>query len=209
MPRACGSRTAPRGSESSPRVASRRGSFARRGTSRHDPSCSRCARGDAVAATTRDERAALSLGACAACPGIGVHRFAWLERLDLSRGARDRLGAQVDVEVGPREHAWTGWTQRPRFRDHLPATSALRPPRGMFRIGPRSAHVDVTTRVDGIGDFEIVWRRREPGEFFGVPVSYLSLADMLRTKRAAGRPKDLGDVAWLEAELHRRRSRGR
>jgi hypothetical protein len=28
------------------------------------------------------------------------------------------------VEVGLREHAWTGWTQRPRFRDHLPATSS-------------------------------------------------------------------------------------
>lgn len=89
-----------------------------------------------------------------------------------------------------------------------PSESALRPPRGMFRIGPPSAHVDVTTKVDGIGDFEIVWRKREPGEFFGVPVSYLSLADMLRTKRAAGRPNDLGDVVWVETELQRRKSPG-
>jgi hypothetical protein len=39
-----------------------------------------------------------------------------------------------------------------------PSESSLRPPRGMFRIGPPSAHVDVTTKVDGIGDFDGVWR---------------------------------------------------
>jgi hypothetical protein len=78
----------------------------------------------------------------------------------------------------------------------------------MFRIGPPSAHVDVTTKIDGIGDFERAWERRSRGEFFGVPVGYLSLEDMQRTKRAAGRPKDLGDLAWLAGELARRR-RGR
>ena len=88
-----------------------------------------------------------------------------------------------------------------------PSAEALRPPRGMFRIGPPSAHVDVTTKIDGIGDFERAWRRRSRGEFFGVRVGYLSIADMLRTKRAAARPKDLGDVAWLADELRRRRRR--
>lgn len=89
-----------------------------------------------------------------------------------------------------------------------PSDAALRPPRGMFRIGPPSAHVDVTTKIDGIGDFERAWERRSRVEFFGVPVAYLSLEDMQRTKRAAGRPKDLGDLAWLSGELARRR-RGR
>jgi len=88
-----------------------------------------------------------------------------------------------------------------------PSESALRPPRGMFRIGPPSAHVDVTTKIDGIGDFEGAWKRRSRGEFFGVPVAYLSLKDMLRTKRAAGRPKDHGDLAWLAAEIAQRRQR--
>lgn len=88
-----------------------------------------------------------------------------------------------------------------------PRESALRPPRGMFRIGPPAAHVDVRTKIDGIADFERAWERRSKGEFFGVPVGYLSLADMLRTKRAAKRPKDAGDVAWLEAEAARRATR--
>ena len=86
-----------------------------------------------------------------------------------------------------------------------PSDAALRPPRGMFRIGPPSAHVDVTTKIDGIADFEGAWKRRSRGEFFGVPVAYLSLDDMKRTKRAANRPKDLGDLAWLTTELSRRR----
>ena len=86
-----------------------------------------------------------------------------------------------------------------------PSDAALRPPRGMFRIGPPTAHVDVTTKIDGIADFDRVYARRSKGEFFGVRVGYLSVEDMLRTKRAAARPKDLGDVAWLEAELARRR----
>lgn len=75
----------------------------------------------------------------------------------------------------------------------------------MFRIGPPSAHLDVTTKIDGIADFDRAWRNRADGELFGVPVAYLSLGDMLRTKRAAGPPKDLGDVAWLEQEIVRRR----
>jgi hypothetical protein len=86
-----------------------------------------------------------------------------------------------------------------------PSDRALRPPRGMFRIGPPTAHVDVTTKIDGIADFERAWRSRSKGQFFGVAVGYLSLEDMQRTKRAAGRPKDLGDVAWLAAEIARRR----
>lgn len=90
-----------------------------------------------------------------------------------------------------------------------PSPGALRPPRGMFRIGPPSAHVDVTTKIDGIADFDGAWRRRSKGEFFGVAVGYLSIEDMRHTKRASGRPKDLGDLAWLEEEIARRRSRRR
>ena len=89
-----------------------------------------------------------------------------------------------------------------------PSAGALRPPRGMFRIGPPAAHIDVTTKIDGIADFEAVWRRRSKGTFFGVAVGFLSLEDMVRTKRASGRPKDRGDLAWLEQEISRRRKSG-
>jgi len=86
-----------------------------------------------------------------------------------------------------------------------PSERALHPPRGMFRIGPPSCHVDVTTKIDGIANFERAWARRSSGEFFGVRVAFLSLEDMARTKRAAGRPKDVADAAWLAEEIARRR----
>jgi len=38
-----------------------------------------------------------------------------------------------------------------------PSARALQPPRGMFRIGPPSAHVDVTPKIDGIGSFDRAW----------------------------------------------------
>jgi hypothetical protein len=87
-----------------------------------------------------------------------------------------------------------------------PSDAALRPPRGMFRIGPPSAHVDVRTKIDGIRSFERAWGARSRGEFFGVPVDYLPLRDMQRTKRAASRAKDLGDLAWLAERLRTIRS---
>ena len=69
----------------------------------------------------------------------------------------------------------------------------------MVRIGGDFTHVDITTKVDGLAAFEPLWDRRVRGELLGERVSYLSLRDLLRTKRAANRPKDQGDIAVLQA----------
>ena len=86
-----------------------------------------------------------------------------------------------------------------------PSAKALKPPRGMFRIGSPAAHVDVTTKIDGIGSFDRAWDCRVRGDFFGVPVAYLSLDDMIRTKRAANRPKDHADLDWLLRQRQEKR----
>lgn len=94
------------------------------------------------------------------------------------------------------------------FVGSRPPPEILRRPRGMVRIGGELTHVDITTKVDGLAAFEPLWARRERGELLGEPVSYLSLHDLLRTKRAANRAKDQGDIAVLEelrrAARHRR-----
>lgn len=64
-----------------------------------------------------------------------------------------------------------------------PSEAALRPPRGMFRIGSPTAHVDVTTKIDGIADFDGAYRRRSRGTFFGERVAYLSLTDIAYVAR--------------------------
>ncbi|HLK63400.1 MAG TPA: hypothetical protein VKU19_08170 [Bryobacteraceae bacterium] len=51
--------------------------------------------------------------------------------------------------------------------------------------------------VTGISDvtFEEAWNERVHGEIDGVPTVFLSLRLYRRNKRAAGRPKDLADLA--------------
>lgn len=80
-----------------------------------------------------------------------------------------------------------------------PRPESLRSPRGMIRIGGPVTHIDITTKVDGLAAFGPLWERRARGEFLGEPAVYLSLRDLLRTKRAANRAKDQGDIVALEA----------
>ena len=45
-----------------------------------------------------------------------------------------------------------------------PEREALRRPGGMVRIGGHIAHIDVTTKVDGLAAFEPLWKRRVRGD---------------------------------------------
>jgi len=54
--------------------------------------------------------------------------------------------------------------------------------------------------------FEKVWGNRVEGEYEGVPAWFASLDDLIEMKEAAGRPKDIEDLANL-LELRRRRQR--
>jgi nucleotidyltransferase AbiEii toxin of type IV toxin-antitoxin system len=69
----------------------------------------------------------------------------------------------------------------------------------VFQIGVAPRRVDVLTEIDGVA-FEEGWRDRVEIEVDTLSVPVLSRAHLLRNKRAAARPKDLADVAWLEAE---------
>lgn len=95
------------------------------------------------------------------------------------------------------------------FAGAAPHPRALRQRGGVVRIGGTVVHIDITTKVDGIGDFGPVWARRVRGDFLGEPTNYVSMRDLLRTKRAANRPKDQGDIAFLEQALRARGRRGR
>jgi predicted nucleotidyltransferase len=94
------------------------------------------------------------------------------------------------------------------FVGSRPPPDILRSPKGVVRIGGDVTHVDVTTKIDGLAAFEPLWARRERGELLGEPVCYLSLRDLLRTKRAANRAKDQGDIAILQ-ELQKAAQRRR
>ena len=59
--------------------------------------------------------------------------------------------------------------------------------------------IDVQTSTPGL-DFSGAWSRREVMEAHGVKFIVVSLDDLLASKRAAGRPKDLLDVEALEPD---------
>jgi hypothetical protein len=49
-------------------------------------------------------------------------------------------------------------------------------------------------------EFEDAWAEKQDMVVAGQHLSVLSRRHLVRNKRAAGRPKDLADLAWLESE---------
>jgi hypothetical protein len=72
------------------------------------------------------------------------------------------------------------------------------PPGHIVQLGVAPNRIDLLTTIDGV-TFEDAWRHRKPGPFGGETVDYIGLADLIRNKRASGRPQDLLDVADLDA----------
>ena len=72
--------------------------------------------------------------------------------------------------------------------------------RQMITLGAKPQAVDLLNfMADDL--FEDAWERRVEAELSGVRVSIIGLEDFVRAKRAAGRNKDLLDLALLE-EVH-------
>lgn len=80
----------------------------------------------------------------------------------------------------------------------------LRTPGVVFQIGIPPVRIDLVTEIDGV-EFADAWNERVETTLAGIPVAVLSLADLIRNKKAAGRLQDLADVEALE-KLTRERS---
>jgi hypothetical protein len=69
----------------------------------------------------------------------------------------------------------------------------------IFQIGVAPNRIDVLTSIEGV-EFTAAWRARSNIALEGVTVPVLSREHLIRSKRAAGHPQDLVDVAWLEQQ---------
>lgn len=67
----------------------------------------------------------------------------------------------------------------------------------VLQFGKPPNRVDLLSRVSGV-DFEAAWNRREIAYLNSKQLPYLALEDLIAAKRAAGRPKDLQDLVYLE-----------
>lgn len=65
-------------------------------------------------------------------------------------------------------------------------------------LGEAPVKVDVISHLPGVS-FEDAWTRRETSVFGAEAANYISREDLIRNKRAAGRPRDLDDARELEA----------
>ncbi|HEY3445956.1 MAG TPA: nucleotidyltransferase [Myxococcales bacterium] len=74
--------------------------------------------------------------------------------------------------------------------------SDLETPGMVFRLGYPPVGIDLLTRISGVS-FAKAWEHRTRAVMGGQKVHVLSLADYVRNKRAAGRPKDLLDLELL------------
>ncbi len=81
-------------------------------------------------------------------------------------------------------------------------TEDLIVPGTVFQIGLPPRRIGLLTSIPGI-DFDTVWANRLVAELDGIAVPILGLRDLIRNKRAVGRPQDLVDADKLEeiAEL--------
>jgi len=75
----------------------------------------------------------------------------------------------------------------------------------LMTLTTREGDLDVLDRVAGVGGFADALERSVEFEAFGVRFPVLDLPDLIRAKRAAGRPKDIAQLPELEALVALRR----
>jgi hypothetical protein len=75
--------------------------------------------------------------------------------------------------------------------------SELTEPDLVFQMGVAPGRIDLLTSITGV-EFDSAWARRETGDMGGVSIAFIGREDLIRNKRAVGRPRDLADASELE-----------
>jgi predicted nucleotidyltransferase len=63
----------------------------------------------------------------------------------------------------------------------------------VYQIGVAPVRIDILTEISGV-KFSNAWEKRVASTFFGVPVHFISLDDLVTNKQALGRSSDLKDL---------------
>ena len=114
---------------------------------------------------------------------------------------RPRATGDLDLWVRPTaDNAARVWKALAAFGAPLATLTPadLVRPDLVFQIGLPPARIDVLTGISGVA-FDEAWPRRVLVTVSGQAVAVLGREDLLKNKKSAGRPRDLADVAELEA----------
>jgi len=67
----------------------------------------------------------------------------------------------------------------------------------IYQLGVAPNRVDIMMRIEGVG-FEAAWTNRVERTYGDVPLHVISKEDLIRAKKASGRPQDLLDLEKLQ-----------
>jgi hypothetical protein len=123
---------------------------------------------------------------------VGAHALA----------AHDRPRSTGDLDIwvrADRANAERVWAALSSFGAPLHDLSLddLAEPGIVFQMGLPPYRIDILTEISGV-TFDEAWPNRIINEFEGQPYPVIGRLDLIRNKRAAGRPKDLVDADELE-----------
>jgi hypothetical protein len=112
--------------------------------------------------------------------------------------------ATGDMDIWVRcseENAGRVWRALQRFGAPLTGLTSddLRTPDLVLQIGVAPRRIDILTAIDGV-QFDEAWPERQVVEVEGLTIPVMGRAHLIQNKKAAGRPQDLADVAWLERD---------
>jgi hypothetical protein len=82
------------------------------------------------------------------------------------------------------------------FPDLPLSAQQLMSPRAMLEMGVAPVQIHIMSEIDGVS-WDDVWRGHVEAPFGSRTVPFIGRAEFLKNKRAAGRPKDLADIAAL------------
>lgn len=72
-----------------------------------------------------------------------------------------------------------------------------------YQIGVAPVRIDVLTRISGI-QFAEAWQNRVASIFFGLPVHFISLRDLIVNKKATGRSSDLEQLELFQNKIDKK-----
>ena len=111
-----------------------------------------------------------------------------------------RATGDIDIWIRPTvENAKRVWRSLVAFGAPLETLTVedLSTPGVFFQMGIPPRRIDILTTIDGV-EFEEAWATKRVCKIEGLDLPVLGRAALIRNKRAAGRPKDLVDLDWLE-----------
>lgn len=93
------------------------------------------------------------------------------------------------------------------FGDAVPAAGELAQEGPVWMLGRKPLRIDILTQISGVS-WEQAWAGHATVNIDGLALPVLGRAELIANKRASGRPKDLRDLAVIEA-MPKRKTRPR